>query len=814
MGFFQDLRFALRQWRRAPGFATIAVIALALGIGVNTTMFSVAETVLLRPLPFPQPQRLVRVYTTTPRGGRDGVSYPTIADWRARTHGVFTAIAGYRTDELTLTGHGQPAAVQAAYVTPRFFAVLGEAPQRGHALTAADHVHGGPLAIVVSHAFWRQVLGGRSGAVGRTLALNGRDYTIAGIMPPGFAFPIQRPAIQVWTAEENDTLLGGSLLTIRDAHYLNVIARLRPGVTGRQAQAAMTAIQGALGRQYGGAIRHDGASVLPVRQAIAGGVRPALLMLLAAVAFVLLIACANVANLLLARGAVRRRELSLRLALGAGRGRLMRQLLTESVGLALIGGAAGLLLASWALAPLARLGQSDLPNLPAAGLSWPVLLFTLGVAILTGLIFGAIPAWQAARADPQAGLKEGGRAAAAGGRSGVRDGLVIAEVALTLVLLAGAGLLLASFGRLENVPSGFRQPAHLLTAQIELPKARYPDAARQRLFAQQLVQRMAALPGVRSAAIVTVLPLSGSNINLSFSLPDAPGPRPPGQLGAIFDGITPGYFATMGIPLLTGRAFTSQDGPTARPVVVINQSLARRFFPHSDPVGHVLEVGAPASMISLGPVPRTIVGVVADSKYASLAAPAGWHVYLPYAQAPLPFIAPVLRTAGPAQYSEAAVRDAIHAMDPSLLVDNLEPMARIIGASIAPQRFNFLLLGLFAGLALALAAVGIYGVIAYTVTQRTAEIGVRVALGAEPGAIQAMILRHGLRLGLAGAAIGVAAALALTRLLAGLLFGVSATDPWIFVLVVAGVLALVLAASYFPARRAAALEPLRALRQE
>ncbi|MGH9528006.1 MAG: FtsX-like permease family protein, partial [Terriglobales bacterium] len=369
--------------------------------------------------------------------------------------------------------------------------MLGEAPQRGHALTAADHVHGGPLAIVVSHAFWRQVLGGRRGAVGRTLALNGRDYTVAGIMPPGFAFPIQRPAIQVWTAEEDDTLLGGSLLTIRDAHYLNVIARLRPGVTGRQAQAAMTAIQLALGRKYGGAIRHEGAGLLPLRQAIAGGVRRALLMLLAAVAFVLLIACANVANLLLARGAVRRRELSLRLALGAGRGRLMRQLLTESVLLALIGGAAGLLLASWALAPLARLGRSDLPNLPAAGLSWPVLLFTLGVAILTGLIFGAIPAWQAARADPQAGLKEGGRAAAAGGRAGVRDGLVIAEVALTLVLLAGAGLLLASFGRLENVPSGFRQPAHLLTAQIELPKARYPDAARQRLFAQQLVQRMA-----------------------------------------------------------------------------------------------------------------------------------------------------------------------------------------------------------------------------------------------------------------------------------------------------------------------------------
>ncbi|MGH9536213.1 MAG: ABC transporter permease [Terriglobales bacterium] len=816
MGLLSDLRFAWRQLWRAPGFTVVALVALALGIGVNTAMFSVVESVLLQPLPFAHSRQLVNVYTSIPSQGveENGSSYPTLQDWKQRSGAIFSGLGGFRTDEFTLTGHGQPIAVQAAYVTAGFFRTFGVRPVRGRGITSADHVHGGRLAVVVSYRFWQQEFGGRPDLVGQTLALNGRDYTVAGIMPAGFAYPIQRPAIQAWAAEENDTLLGGSLLTIRGAHYLDAVARLRPGVTRRKAEAAMAAIQLALGRKYGGDLRRESANVVAMKQAIAGGVRPALLMLLAAVAFVLLIACANVANLLLARGAVRQRELSLRLALGASRGRLTRQLLTESILLALIGGAGGVLLAGWALAPLARLGADDLPNLPAAGLSWPVLLFTLGVAILTGLIFGAMPAWQASRTDPQAALKEGGRSGAAGARSRARNVLVVAEVAMTLVLLAGAGLLIVSFWRLENAPTGFRRPSHLLTAQMEVPKARYPDAARQRALAQALVARMAALPGARQAAIVTVLPLSGSSVSLYFSLPGVAAAAASHHLDAVLDAVSPRYFATMGVPLLAGRRFTRQDGPGATPVAIINATLARRFFPHENPIGHALKIGAPAEMIPLGPAPRRIVGVVADSKYSSLAAPAGLHIYVPYAQTPLPFLSPVVRTAGPAAAAEPDLRDAIHAVDPNLLVANLEPMSRIIGVSLSAQRFNFLLLTLFAGLAVILAAVGIYGVIAYTVTQRTGEIGVRMALGAPPQAVRRMVLWQGLRLGLIGAGIGLVAAAGLTRLLSSLLFGVSALDPWTFAAVTAAMLVLALAASYIPARRASRIAPLEALRYE
>lgn len=814
MGLIQDLRFASRQLRRAPTFFALAVVALALGIGMNTAMFSVVEGVLLRPLPFRHSGRLVSLYTTIPAQGvaRNGVSYPTLTDWRQRTGKVFSALGGFRTDVLTLTGHGEPTALPAAYVTPGFFRTLGARPMLGGGLTPADHVRGGPLAVVISHALWENKFGGRP-MIGRPIKLSGRGFIVAGIMPAGFAYPIQRPAVQVWAAEENDTLLGGALLSVRGSHYLQAIARLRPGVSRGQALAALDAIQTALGQKYHRNER-DGANVVAMKQDVSGGVRPALLMLLAAVAFVLLIACANVANLLLARGAVRQRELSLRLALGAGRGRLMRQLLTESVVLALVGGAGGVLVAGWALAPLTRLGRNDLPNLPPAGLSWPVLLFTVGVAIVTGLLFGAMPAWQAARSDPQTGLKEGGRSAAAGGRAGARNALVVAEVALTLVLLAGAGLLLSSFWRLAHVPSGFRQPSHLLTAQLELSKANYPDAARLRAFAQALDARMATMPGVRDAALVTVLPLSGSDVNSSFSLPGVPQAAPARNQSGALDSVSPRYFATVGIPVLAGRAFRTQDGAGAAPVAIVNEALARQFYPHENPIGHTLKITAPASIIPLGSVPRTIVGVVGDSKYTSLAAPAGLHVYVPYAQTPLPFLAPMLRTAGPAAASEADLRDAIHAVAPNLVVGELEPMSRVIGASLAPQRFNFLLLMLFAGLAVVLAAVGIFGVIGYTVTQRTGEIGVRMALGAQPRAVQRMVLWQGLRLGLIGAGIGIVAAALLTRLLSSLLFGVSAFDPLTFVVVTVGMLLLVLLASYFPARRAARIAPLEALRYE
>jgi putative ABC transport system permease protein len=811
MSLSRDFRFALRQLPRTPGITALAVVAVALGIGANTAVFSVVQTVLLQSLPFPNPRQLVDIYTNlTPHGeDRSSVSYAVLKDWRARNTNVFAAMGGYRDGELALSQRDRPQAVQVAYVTAGFFQTLGVQPWEGRGLTEADHVRNGPLEILVSHAFWERELGGKSGIIGQKLTLTGRVFTIVGIMPSGFQYPFLHNPIQVWLPEEDDTFLGERMYTARDVHYLQVIGRLRPGFTKDQGLASISTIQTELLKQYGG--QPNGVIVVPMQQDISGTVRPALLILLTSVGFVLLIACSNVANLLLARGAARQQEFSLRLALGAGPARLLRQLVIEGLVLALAGALAGLLVAELALVSIVRLGQARLPNLPPAGLSWPVLLFAFALAIITGVLCGSAPAWQVSRMSPLTGLKEG--RSAAGSRSGARNILVVAEIAMTLVLLVGAELLISSFRHLENVPSGFSHPSQLLTARIELPAAKYPTPARQSVFAQALLERVSAVPGVTSAAAVSVLPLSSDGgLYVPFSLPSVLNAAASNGLYCAMDSITSHYFMTMGIPILAGRGFTEQDGVGALPVAIVNEEMARKYFPGESAIGHALKIEAPDSVVPLGPVERTIVGVVADSKYLSLSDPSRPHIYVPYSQTPLPYLAPVARTVRPTADEVADFLGAIHAVDPDLLVDDIEPMSEIINDSLESRRFDPLLLVAFAGLALVLAAVGIYGLIAYTVTQRTAEIGMRVALGAPQGRIRRMVLWQGLRLGFFGVGIGLIAALFLTRFLSSLLFGISAADPWTYILVSVGTLFLVLAASYFPARHAARITPLEALR--
>jgi putative ABC transport system permease protein len=811
---WQDLRYGLRALRKQPGFTFIAVLTLALGIGANTAIFSVVNAVLLKPLPFPQPEQLVRVYGEFPalNTNQMSLSVPEYTDFQQQTQsfaasGVFD---GSGSANLAPEESGTPERVERAMLMPEMFAVLQASPMLGRVFTAEEAQAGRDAVVVLSHGLWQRRFGGKPEAVGQKLMINGRSSTIIGVMPLGFAFP---PKAEMWQPlwfppEMREPQRRGG-------RGLEVLARLKPGVSLRQAQTELDQLGATLTQQYpqnySGQRRYR-MLVAPLLEDVVGELKPALLLLLGAVGFVLLIACANVANLLLARAATRRQEMAVRLALGAGRGRLVRQLLTESVLLGLAGGAAGLLLALWGVQMLLRFAPDNLPRLSAVSLDGRVLAFTVLASLLTGVIFGLVPALQAARADVNDTLRESGRTGTSARQQRLRHLFVVAEIALALVLLTGAGLTLKSFWRLQAVDPGFN-PDGVLTMRMLLPFSTHPQPAQRATFFRQVLEQMRALPGVASAGAVSRIPMApGNNSGTMTGEHSSIGPNDP-QVETEMRWASPDYFQTLGITLLKGRDFNDADGIGAQPVAVVDENFARRFYPNEDPIGKRIKRGGPNSTRPW----KTIVGVVRPIRNQRLDATSLPQAYFPVLQEAdemfnLSF---ALRTTGgdPAAMTQS-LRTAVLAVDRTQPIFDVKPLRQIVGDSIALKRLALLLLSVFAVVALLLAAVGVYGVMAYSVTQRTHEIGIRLALGAQTGDVLRLVLKQGLRLTCVGIALGWLAALGLTRLLSALLYGVSATDPLTFGSVALLLTAIALVACYLPARRAAQVDPLIALRYE
>ncbi len=807
-GWFHDLRYAGRGLLKSPGFTAVAVLTLALGIGANTAIFSVVDSVLLKPLPFQQPERLVQVFERT-RGGLGTASPPNFTDWRS-TSTAFEEMGAYTGTAGALTGAGEPQRVAGAAVTGGFFPVLAEAPMLGRVITDADAVIGQDRVVVLSHGLWQRQFAADPRIVGRPVQLDGGDYTVIGVMPPGFEYPAGA-AIWVPLAFTED-----DLATQRGAHYLDVIARLAPGASVELASSQLRGIAQVLEARFPDTNTGSSAFVLPLRDALVGDVRPALLVLLGAVGFVLLIACANVANLLLARTAARKRELAVRSALGAGRARLARHVLAESLLLALLGGAAGLLLANAALETLLLLPVDGMPRLGNTELDRTVLTFTVTVSILTGVLFGLLPALRSGRGrDLSAALKAGGGAVAharTGGRT--QGALVVAEMALAVLLLAGAGLLLKSFVGLQRVDTGFN-PSGVLTFNIALPRSGYPQPADSQAFFEEFNRRIGALPGVERVAGIFGLPLTGFDYTISVErLDGAPAYDGPGEERYTqVRVVTPEYFRAMEIPLLAGRALAETDRAGTPPVVVVNESAAELLWPGGDALDHTLEVG---TTLGLGDsrIGGTVVGVVGDVRHHGPREEARPEVYAAHAQFPIDFMSMTVRSSVPPATLVNPVREQLRQMDAALPMDDVRSMEQRLATSIAQPRFYMLLLSVFAATALFLAAIGIYGVMACAVRNRVNEIGIRRALGAEAADVVRMVVGSAMTLALGGLAVGLLAAFALTRVLADLLYGVSATDPLTFAGVAILLTAVALLASFIPARRAARVDPMVALREE
>jgi putative ABC transport system permease protein len=802
----QDLRYGLHMLLKNPGFTIVAVVALALGIGANTAIFSVVNTVLLRPLPYKDPDRLVMVWEDNAKQGfpRDTPAAANYVDWRDQNH-AFENMAAIVEVSFNLTGAGDPARIDGRRVSANLFSILGVEPRLGRAFRLEEDQPGANHVVIISHALWQQRFGADPAIIGKAINLNGESFAIVGVMPKNFQFPTR--VDQAWIPIAFDAKEAAA----RGNHYLEVIARLKRGITLRQAQTEMSTIAARLEQQYPGTNAGIGAVVVPLREQIVGEIKPALLILLGAVAFVLLIACANVANLLLARAAVRQKEIALRLALGASRSRLMRQFLTESVLLSAFGGAVGLLLSFQGLAVLARFTPQDIPHGQEIAIDGKVLIFTMVVSLLTGLIFGLAPATQTANFNVNDTLKEGGRDSGAGSRGNrVRGLLVTCEVAVSFVLLIGAGLLINSFIRLRSVDPGFR-PENILTMKIVLPETRYPDRAGRSTFYTELLRRVEALPGVKSSAIATSLPLTDTGNSIGLSIEGRVDPGPDRVPIAITRIVSPSYFETMGIPLLQGRVFTEHDRAESKGVVIITETTARRLWPGEDPIGKRI------AGWSTEPARKwlEIVGVVKDVRQFRLALDPKLQIYLPYDQAS--FFAPrslIVRTEVEPLSLGGTVRKTVWEIDKDQPVSDISSMEEIVSESVARQRFSMLLLGVFAGLALLLAMVGIYGVMSYSVAQRSREIGIRMALGAQRSDVLKMTVVQGLRCVGAGVVIGLAAAFVLTRVMSSLLFGVSPTDPVTFVTISLVFMLVAVIASYVPAFHAAKIDPMFALRHE
>jgi putative ABC transport system permease protein len=805
----RDIRYAFRILLRDPGFASIAIVALALGIGANTAIFSVVNAALLRPLPYPDGARLMVVWDRLSKLGiaQFPVSYANYLDYKAGNR-VFEDVAAFSVAEFNLTTAEQAARVPGVYVSANLLGMLGAGPAVGRIFLPEENASGHDNVVVLSDSLWRRRFGGDPGVLGKTIMLDGNALQIVGILPRAFAFAPVNPPPEVWMPLRPPPDPG------RTAGALELIARLKFGVTVEQARADMAAVAHGVEERYHpyrgphGEDAGYGVNATPLRDELYGGMRRGLLVLLTAVAFVLLIACANVANLLLVRTSGRRREIAVRRALGAGPLRLARQLLVEGVTLSLAGGVLGLLLAFWGVSALPALMPAGLPRLETIPLDARVLSFTLLVSLVTGLAFGVAPLVEGSGRHLTEALKEGGRGLAGGTRSGrLRHFLITAEIALSLVLVIGAGLLIKSFVRLTGVDPGFHAQ-HLITARISLPESQYREDHLVTALFHDLVERTRAVPGVQSASVVSRLPLTGGPGGDPFSIEGRPydaSSRTPQVANQQVVGAD--YFRTMQIPLLAGRVLAERD---PRPVTVINQTMARGFWPAapSDAIGRRIMLGAPRP----GALWFTIVGIVGDVRNSSLDAQSLPQMYVPVEHAPARSMALVIRTAGDPENVVAAVRAQIFSFVPNLPLYDVKTMAEREAVTVAQPRFQTMLLSLFAALAVALAAIGIYGVIAQSVAQRTHEIGIRMALGAQPASVLKLVLREGLIVGIAGLALGLAATLATVRLLSGLLYEVPVFDPATLLVASVLLMAVVLAACYIPARRAARLDPMIALR--
>jgi len=801
-----DFRFALRLLRKSPGFTLIAVLTLALGIGANTAIFTVFDAILLKPLPFAKPEQLVRIYNSGPQLDDAPISPANFLDWQQQNR-VFQEIAAYTGNVFTMLGGEVPERLTGARVSAGFFNLLGVQPSLGRSFRGEEDAYGRNQVVILSHQLWQKRFGGRNDVIGQSLTLNDKSLTIVGVMPADFTYP--DPQIQLWTP----MAFSPAERVVRDTNYLSVIGRLRDGVSLEQARAQMNLLARQIAAQHPELNTGDALKLVSLTEATVGEIRTVLYVLLGAVGLVLLICCANVANLLLARAAQRQKEIAIRTAIGANQTQLVRLLLVESMLLAAIGGSLGCLLAFWGIDLLVALKPENLPRLDQVGIDWSVLLFTGGISLTTGLLFGLAPALQATHPQLNEMLKESDRSGTSGpARHRVRDLLVVAEVALSLVLLVAAGLLIRSFVRLLEVDPGFR-PDHVLTVSIPLPASRYPEAAQEAGFFQRLLARVRELPGVRAAGAVTDVPLFGGS-STGFDVEGRPLAAPNERPMTDFRSATPDYFRTMGIDLAAGRAFTTNDNADAPPVAVINETLARRYFGKENPIGKRIGLSRPIDW-------REIVGVVHDVRNYGLASEVKPECYLPYLQNIPDYLAGsaswmvmVVRTeADPLGYV-TAIKEAVQKIDKDQPIASIKPMTAYLAQSVAQRRFNMLLLAIFAGLALLLAAVGIYGVISYSVAQRQREVGIRMALGARPGHVLLLIVRQGMRPALLGLVAGIFAAAVLTRYMRSLLFQVSTNDPLVFI-GVALVLALVAAvACFLPARRAAYLDPVVTLRSE
>ena len=807
---WQDIRFGFRTLLRSSATSAVALLTLALGIGANTAVFSVVSGVLLKPLPYPDPDELVVVMESNPGRGfpRFSVSPPNFDDWR-RQNQVFESIAASARERFNLTGDERPEAVSGSRVTPEYFGVLGIRPVLGRGFLPGENRPGGPNVAVLSHELWQRRFGSDPGILNRQVPIDGESYTVIGVMPPGLENRSQIWLPLVWDFPP-DT---------RGGHFLQAIGRLKDGVTLVKAQVEMKALAARLERQYPESNSGWTTVLSRYHDLIVEDVRPALLLLLAAVAFVLLIACANVANILLARLAAREREIAVRTALGAGRARLVRQMLTESLVLFLLGGALGLLLAHWGTRVMVALYGEDLPRREAiglGGLEGGVLLFTVVLSLVTGLLFGLAPALSATSGGVFEALKEGGRAVAGGARGRLlRNLLVLGEVAVALVLLVGAALLLQSFARLRAVDPGF-DSAGVLTAEVVLPGKKYEAPERQIAFTRELLDRLRAVPGVQTADTVFPLPLGGNNFVLSFSVQGRPEPPNGQEPSANIRLITPDFFRTLGIRVLQGRVFTPRDDTKSVPVIIVNKTMAERTWPGENPLGKRISFGGNDEGEDQW---QEVVGVVEDIHHQSLDQDAGAEVYWPQLQNPFTnHMSILLRTAGEPTQLAGALREAVSSVDSDLPVDQVRTMETVVSEALAGSRFQTVLLGTFAGVALLLAAIGVYGVISYSVAQRTHEIGIRMALGARRLEVLGLVIRQGMALVLAGVALGLAVAVALiwwlSERVASFLYGGKAFDPLTLVAVPLVLLAVALLANWLPARRATEVEPVVALRSE